>query len=102
MHGPSNILVTCQSENSSCQAGHSSLSGFNNGAMYADNGESWKMSMLLHGSFISLDNELEGIYRLFYWDFNSFFFWLWNIPIITCCILYKSQAFMTRVVALNI
>lgn len=39
-------------------------------------GESWKMSMLLHGSFISLDNELEGIYRLFYWDFNSFFFFL--------------------------
>lgn len=54
--------------------------GFNNGAMYADNGESWKMSMLLHGSFISLDNELEGIYRLFYWDFNSFFFLALEYP----------------------
>lgn len=35
-------------------------------------GESWKMSMILHGSFISLDDGLLGIYILFHWNFISF------------------------------
>lgn len=35
-------------------------------------GESGKVSMILHGSFISLDDVLVGVYILFYWNLIDF------------------------------